>query len=113
MTQRTDESEIRGHEQRAKQEAARNTRDLPSRIADPDRLRALAEEMRAIAERPTPPPTGDASPVIRGLESLIVLHEEKHRRVVVHMATVLEACALRIQELEAAVREPMGEEAKL
>jgi hypothetical protein len=101
MTQRTDESEIRGHEQRAKQEAARNTRDLPSRIADPDRLRALAEEMRAIAERPTPPI--DASPIVRGLESLIVLHEERHRRTVVQMATVLEACALRIQELEAAV----------
>jgi hypothetical protein len=108
------EPEIRGHEQRAKLDAAhntaRNTRDLPSRIADPDRLRALAEEMRAIAERPSTTEgmsaagqNDVAAALLPGILDLIMLHEEKHRRVVVHMATVLEACALRIQELEAAV----------
>ena len=93
------ESEIRGHEQAAR---VANTRDLPSRIADPARLRAIVAELRAVAEQPAPV-SDDPRPVIRALEAIIALHEEKQRRLTVQIATVLEACALRIEELEAQV----------
>ena len=100
MTQCTDEPEIRGHEQAAR---IANTRDLPSRIADPARLRAIVAELRAVAEQPPAPVSDDPRPVIRALEAIIALHEEKQRRLTVQIATVLEACALRIEELEAQV----------